>query len=190
MQRTTGPNATPQSQFTDGNAAAGTPATTVSAAFLNGVQEELASVIEHTGAALDGTKVDQLLRAIFNLAHPIGSIYIDGIGEQNPQQILGFGTWQEIGVGRVLVGLDPVQTEFNLVGKTGGAKTHTLTVDEMPEHDHPTAEYSGPAGVNSQHITAQTNGGASPRTGSTGGGQAHNNLQPYEVVGRFWRRTA
>lgn len=38
--------------------------------------------------------------------------------------------------GRVLVGLDSGQTEFNAPGKQGGAKTVTLTQTEMPSHDH------------------------------------------------------
>lgn len=38
--------------------------------------------------------------------------------------------------GRVVVGVDAAQTEFDALGETGGAKTHTLTVAEMPSHTH------------------------------------------------------
>ena len=38
--------------------------------------------------------------------------------------------------GRVAVGLDSSQTEFNTLGETGGAKTHTLTESELPSHTH------------------------------------------------------
>lgn len=38
--------------------------------------------------------------------------------------------------GRVPVGRDTAQTEFNDMGETGGAKTHTLTESEMPVHTH------------------------------------------------------
>lgn len=38
--------------------------------------------------------------------------------------------------GRVPVGLDSGQTEFDAMGETGGAKTHTLTSTEMPSHTH------------------------------------------------------
>jgi microcystin-dependent protein len=38
--------------------------------------------------------------------------------------------------GRVPVGLDTGQTEFNVRGETGGSKTHTLTASEMPAHSH------------------------------------------------------
>lgn len=38
--------------------------------------------------------------------------------------------------GRVLVGLDAGQTEFDALAETGGAKTHQLTAAEMPSHTH------------------------------------------------------
>ena len=38
--------------------------------------------------------------------------------------------------GRTIVGLDTDDTDFNTIGKTLGEKTHTLTVAEMPEHNH------------------------------------------------------
>lgn len=44
--------------------------------------------------------------------------------------------------GRVMAGLDTSQTEFDTIGKTGGAKTVTLTTSNMPSHNH-TATLSG-----------------------------------------------
>lgn len=38
--------------------------------------------------------------------------------------------------GRVAVGLDSSQTEFDTLGETGGAKTHTLTASQIPSHTH------------------------------------------------------
>jgi microcystin-dependent protein len=38
--------------------------------------------------------------------------------------------------GRVPVGLDSAQTEFDVLAETGGAKTHTLTTAQMPVHTH------------------------------------------------------
>jgi microcystin-dependent protein len=81
--------------------------------------------------------------------------------------------------GCVPVGLDTGQTEFEELGANGGEKTHTLTTGEMPGHTH--SEITA--------VTTLINGGleapaaaAIPGvsvTGSTGGGEAHNNLQPY-----------
>jgi len=66
--------------------------------------------------------------------HPVGSIYLSVV-DTNPALLFG-GTWTEWGKGRVLVGVDENQTEFDTVEKTGGAKTHALTTSEMPSHTH------------------------------------------------------
>ncbi|EIS3744248.1 hypothetical protein LO909_001991 [Aeromonas hydrophila] len=50
--------------FTQGDPQTGTQATQVSAVFLDAIQEEIASVIEDSGVALDKTKNNQLLTAI------------------------------------------------------------------------------------------------------------------------------
>ncbi|MBE7671606.1 hypothetical protein F7647_10520 [Tenacibaculum piscium] len=39
-------------------------------------------------------------------------------------------------LGRMLVGYDANQTEFNTIGKKGGEKTHQLTTSELPSHQH------------------------------------------------------
>lgn len=88
--------------------------------------------------------------------------------------------------GRVLVGLDGAQVEFANLGKTGGAKTHALTIAEMPAHTHgiPTriglddSNFSFNGGVSSD----RTHVGPEFSTNSAGGGGAHNNLQPYVTL--------
>ena len=96
--------------------------------------------------------------------------------------------------GRALVGVDPSQAEFDAIGKTGGAKTHTLTATEMPTHSHATttdtsakalstttsgAEAFSATGTNNYRRTAKLSDNV---TGNAGSGTAHNNLQPYLVV--------
>ena len=82
--------------------------------------------------------------------------------------------------GKVPVGLDDSQSEFNLLGETGGAKTHTLTIAEMPSHNHTSLQFgpnAGAAGLRADAVVT-----TDTTTGSTGSGEAHNNLQPYIVV--------
>lgn len=123
--------------------------------------------------------------------YPIGSIYINTTGV-NPSTFIG-GTWASFGAGKVLVGQDTNDTNFDTLLETGGEPTHTLTIDEIPSHNHianatvsntATAFGDGYLGTSNSY---QLNNNFT--TGSTGGGLAHNNLQPYIVVS-MWVRTA
>jgi microcystin-dependent protein len=82
--------------------------------------------------------------------------------------------------GRVLVGRDVAQTEFDVLGELGGAKTHTLTNAELPplkdNADFPVEAWNSNVAAGANGIFRR--GVAS----SIGGGQAHNNLQPYAVA--------
>lgn len=123
--------------------------------------------------------------------YPVGSVYINAAVETNPGTLLGFGTWVDIGGGRVLVGQDASDTDFDTLLETGGAKTHTLTVNEMPSHTH-TSSTLGRDGTLGGYLDQATNNSESSASNildNTGGGAAHNNLQPYIVV-KIWRRTA
>lgn len=116
------------------------------------------------------------------LAYPVGSIYIS-YNHTNPGTLFG-GTWERI-ENAFLWGVD----SSGVIGQTGGEKTHTLTVNEMPSHSH--------GSVYSQHASGTkdkawyTTAGSSVAYGAvaTGGGQAHNNMPPYIQVS-IWRRTA
>lgn len=81
--------------------------------------------------------------------------------------------------GSVPVGLDTTASEFAGLGQTGGAKTHTLVTGEMPAHTHTGTfgDFTGSAGLAVSSAANRT--AASIATDSTGGGGAHNNLQPY-----------
>lgn len=91
--------------------------------------------------------------------------------------------------GNVAVGKDEEDTDFNELGKTGGEKEHTLTVDEMPKHKHGTPIDSY---VNTDKQTDQIQGGhisnisqgTNFNTLYAGGNKPHNNLQPY-IVSNF-----
>ena len=100
--------------------------------------------------------------------------------------------------GRVPVGYNSADTNFNTVGKAGGEKTHKLTTSEMPSHGHSgngwtfsvykgtrSSESVGAISGTGFLMTQVKEGGSWGGYGSVpaaGGGAAHNNLQPYAVV--------
>ena len=125
-------------------------------------------------------------------AFPVGSVFI-AVVSTNPATLLGYGTWAAFGAGRTLVGIDAGQTEFDTVKETGGAKTHTLIEAEMPSHAHVENQNSATtgalAGWGARDTSTSTSIATGYSTAATGGGGAHNNLQPYIVV-YMWERTA
>ena len=129
----------------------------------------------------------------------------------NPATLFGFGTWEAMPAGRVLLaqGKSSWGTTYN-AGSTGGEATHQLTVGELPQHTHTaftnttgshahtyrtfygTTGY-GPDGSSDREKTINT-GSSGNHThtvtiNNTGSNQAHNNLQPYIAV-YIWKRTA
>ena len=168
-------------------------------------QLQLATVVKSgTTYTVTDTRADANVcgyaNRITNIAstiYPVGSIYIS-INNVNPTTYFG-GTWIAFGAGQTLVGVDTAQTEFNTVEKSGGAKTHTLTTSEIPAHEHAISTGAGQA-ISTGTGTTTGIMGLSANTGNTtyatakannnsGGGLAHNNLQPYITV-YFWKRTA
>ena len=140
--------------------------------------------------------------ALLKLVYPIGSIYIT-MEENNPANFLG-GTWERFAAGRTLVGvgIDPniPGFDFDEPGILGGEAKHTLTIEEMPNHDHtqrvndqeiarmPSGEATGIKGnvFVTENRDVKTHSSAILTT-SNGGGVAHNNLQPYITV-NMWKR--
>ena len=68
-------------------------------------------------------------------AFPIGSVFL-AVVSTSPATLLGYGTWSAFGAGRMLVGRDAGDVDFDTAEETGGAKTHTLTSAETPSHTH------------------------------------------------------
>ena len=137
-------------------------------------------------------------RKIIDMIYPVGAIFMSA-NSANPSTYLG-GTWVAWGSGRVPVGVDTSQTEFDTVEETGGAKTHTLTVNEMPKHNHvlieqwittePHVDVAMPDNKNPSGLAYPLSlSFSSPFTDETGGNAAHNNLQPY-ITCYMWKRTA
>ena len=120
-----------------------------------------------------------------DMFYPVGSIYMTADSTFNPSATFG-GTWTKI-EGKVLLGAGGAYT----IGNEGGEATHTLTVAEMPSHNHQlydqvAVKYSGGGAALASGSTAAW---ATESVNYAGGGGAHNNMPPYRVV-NIWQRTA
>ena len=140
------------------------------------------------------TKIDSV--------YPMGSIYMSVVNK-NPSEFFG-GTWVPWGTGRVPVGVNTGDSNFNAVEKTGGETSHKLTVSEMPSHTHVEylrCEYPTGQIVNGVYVKTNCWGWSNQMkatavastmdtsTSSTGNNGSHNNLQPY-ITCYMWKRTA
>lgn len=129
--------------------------------------------------------VDALYKRILLAAHPVGSIY-QSTAATSPAELFG-GTWEAI-EGRFLLAAGGNYA----AGSMGGEAAHTLTVNEMPSHEHRMTikGYLNPnAGAGDWQISLSGIGTLDVVTESVGGGQPHNNMPPYMAV-YMWRRTA
>ena len=118
-------------------------------------------------------------------AIPIGMIAIWG----RPANQIPEG-WQEYTPlrGRMPVGFDLTQSEFNEIEKQRGAKNKTLSLDEMPSHRHAVGPFSGTGSTGSEDWIAEPyendpdNRRAGNLSAPEGGGQQFSILNPYSVV--------
>ena len=127
---------------------------------------------------------------IINVIFPIGSIVIKA-DNNDYSNWLGF-TWERTLVGRVAVGIDSNDTDFDTIGETGGSKylqKHKHTeIDWLADSNYPLSLNSGSTG--GYAITNCTSGVGTGRIGTNDAGTGESgNLQPYQVVA-YWKRTA
>ena len=87
------------------------------------------------------------------------------------------------GSGRVLTGVS-TEAEFNTIGKIGGSKTHVLTIDQMPSHNHQVKWNTSLAAGQEASISSGLNVGLDNVlfVKNAGGDKPHNNLSPYLTV--------
>lgn len=167
---------------------------------------DLLPIVDDSSGVTKRIAVSQLLAMFW----PVGSIYTSVL-DGNPSVTLGFGTWEAFGAGKVPVGKDAGDPDFATLEGTGGTKDVTLTEAQMPAHGHAVNDPGHAHVENSNNTsTGALRGWGAPDTstnnstatgystataatgitmGNTGGGQAHQNLQPYIVV-RMWKRIA
>jgi hypothetical protein len=135
--------------------------------------------------------------SLVNLVYPIGAVYIS-VNSADPGTIWAGTTWVAFGEGRTLVGQGQGSglTNRPTVEATGGAETHTLTVAQIPAHNHTFSDkvrsmstqggYPNPTAQYNPNIATND---ISNTTNNRGGGEAHNNMQPF-IVTYMWKRTA
>ena len=96
--------------------------------------------------------------------------------------------------GRFVVGYSANDSDYNAVGKTGGEKTHKLTVSEMPSHSHSITMWGGDIAddwkqQNNLYLTYNKYNFNNGRdTSSAGGDQPHENRPPYYTLARALKR--
>ena len=135
---------------------------------------------------------------IRDFIYPIGSIYMS-VNNVNPTTLFG-GTWVQM-KDKFLLGAGDTYENGNI----GGEATHTLTYDEMPQHNHGVALCGG-SSVSASNTAINNHAkilGADASSpwltnymqderdiiGKAGNSIAHNNMPPYLVV-NMWKRTA
>lgn len=150
------------------------------------VDADLISIVDDPA----GTPVTKKVTVgnLLKVVYPVGSIYIS-TASTDPNTLFGFGTWAAFGAGRALVGLDSGDADFDVAEETGGAKTHTLTIAELPAHHHNFGPCGSSADGGTNPDLRSATDVTSKETADTGSGNAHNNVQPYIVVYMF-KRTA
>lgn len=144
---------------------------------------------------------------ILDNVYPVGSIYMN-VNSTNPGTLFG-GTWEQI-QGKFLLGMSSSYP----AGSQGGEAEHTLTRNEIPDHDHYLRQMGngyrmipsniGAEDPNREFYTVKLNfsgeGYLKPNVTwggyliagellDTPNGQPHNNMPPYLSV-YIWKRTA
>ena len=144
---------------------------------------------------ITNTSSSVTIEQLLDLVYPVGSIYMS---EQNtsPETLFG-GTWVQIKDTFLLSAGDTYSA-----GSSGGEASHTLTIAEMPTHDHRISQNS-PTTSSSAYTFSTFNAIVSSwykendgldrkswhaTTAMSGNSQPHNNMPPYYTV-YMWKRT-
>lgn len=157
-------------------------------------------------------KISTVARLIGDQLHPVGSLFFHTTSD-DPNTVLGFGTWVRYGKGSVIASVADTGT-FSTPNSVVGSETHTMTIGEMPAHSHSVYDpghshsfardlvvtsgsgtqrtYLG-GGVGQQLAWSQIGSTNGSGTGigiyNTGGGAGFSVVQPTIPV-YVWKRTA
>jgi len=154
---------------------------------VNGIQSFPTGCIVMSGVVLDSSKWRPMDGSSTTGYPTLAAIYGANLPNMN---------------GKTPVGINAGDPTFSTIASTGGEKLHSLSVPEMPSHIHNLMFYASIL-ENAGHYALlgyNINGAfgdrclvTTPKTNSsynyiqpTGSGTAHNNLQPYQVIGKFY----
>lgn len=155
---------------------------------LNTEDEQMPAPVVNTQPEKPSSHGSSFGKAQLAKIYPVGSIYLS-VNETDPGTLFG-GTWQRIKDTFLLAAGDSYAA-----GTKGGEATHTLTVDEMPSHNH---NLKGASTAVSDYFGGSTNDYGLTSRGTeqneavltfVGGSQPHNNMPPYLAV-YVWQRIA
>lgn len=162
----------------------------------NGIYAEDAVLLGEAGTAVNPQPwvrpADIVWSELLDKIYPVGSIFMSATLSTTSSVATALGgTWVAWGAGRVPVGVDAGDGDFDTAEETGGEKTHTLVESEMPSHTHKMNGRRGntSAGDGSFSGFSWSGTATTAYTASAGGGGAHNNLQPY-ITCYMYKRTA
>lgn len=155
------------------------------AAATNAANSAAAAENSATEAKQAAESVPSLLN-VLKAVYPVGAFYISATAT-SPRTVFGFGTWTQIKDRFILAAGDTYPA-----ASIGGEATHTLTIDEIPAHNHKlkTCDAVGPYDAPVRGDGSNEGWASSASTiANAGGGQAHNNMPPY-LAAYIWQRTA
>ena len=134
------------------------------------------------------------LMQIFDALYPVGCIYQSTVST-SPAELFGVGTWEAI-QGRFLLAESGATY---LAGEMGGEAEHTLSIAELPSHDHLITRLGwGGKGLDNtisrdyDYCVFDSENQAtlgSSYIAKTGGSTAHNNMPPYLSI-YMWKRVS
>lgn len=144
-------------------------------------------------------ETNKAINEIANIIYPVGSIYMS-VNNTNPKTLFG-GTWTEWGKGRVPVGVNTADIEFNEVEKTGGKKEQVLRASiGAVSSDTSSIGYAKTFAIPNRNVYSATIWGNNGNTETPhpanhatevwqDNGQEPTTLQPY-ITCYMWKRTA
>ena len=97
-------------------------------------------------------------------AFPVGSVFFTAINN-NPSELLGYGTWELIGKGRTILGA----SDTDEGEETGGSMSKTLAAANIPGHTHSIPSHTHSVSAHTHQIPAHNHTASS----ASGGSHAH-----------------